>query len=641
MKRVILLPAGLMMGLAAGAAVALPNYITDNMVVQHDAVLTVPGTAKPGATVKVTPEWSGRTVTAKADKSGRFSVKLSTPAPGGPYAILFDDGDGVTAVDNVLSGEVWLCSGQSNMEMPVKGWTTVMDYDHVVSTAHCPDVRLLQVKKNTSFSPREDVETNMGGWVPASSATMDFSAIAYLFARQLHEELKVPVGVIDATWGGTPAEAWTSYQALKGVPGFENELAAMERCGFDAAALQADYERQLADWMKLAGETDINFDKAVYQSGKEWNKMPAGQNFDVTVLPSSFDGIVWAQYKFDAPAGSAGKSFVLNLCPIDDEDVTYLNGVEVARGSGYDTPRRYEIPAGVLKDGENILSIRISDFGGGGGFNGNAADMYALVSGDRIPLSGDWNYAVAADFGRLPQKPVSVGGSSYPSVLYNAMIYPLRSMPVKGVLWYQGCANVGRGEQYEPLFKSLIGDWRSLWGENLPFYFVQLAGWLQPRNLQPDSEWAELRNSQAAALDLDNTGMAVAIDLGNPADIHPQNKQEVAARLARIALARDYGRDVVYTAPVVKDVKTLGDKVVLTFDGEVTPASAAVTGFIIGDGKGDWAVASARKTGPSTIEVSSIRIKKPAAVRYNWADYPGGNLYGADKLPVAPFATDK
>ena len=264
---------------------------------------------------------------------------------------------------------------------------------------------------------------------------MDFSAIAYLFACQLQEELGVPVGVIDATWGGTPAEAWTSYTGLGGIKGFEQELDAMKRCNFDPAAISADYEKRMEEWTKLAGKTDINFDKAVYQTGKEWAKMPAGKNFDTTVLPSTFDGVVWAQYSFNVPAGSAGKPLTLSLCPIDDEDVTYLNGKEVARGSGYSTPRSYSIPAGILRDGENV-----------------------------------------------PAKPVSTASSSYPTVLYNAMIYPLRHLPVRGTLWYQGCANVGRDAQYEPLFQSLISDWRKLFGKDMPFYFVQLAGFLQPSN---------------------------------------------------------------------------------------------------------------------------------------------------------------
>lgn len=641
MKRIIVISAAAVTAMTALAEVKLPHYLTDNMVVQQNAVLTIPATAKPGSTVKVTPGWSGETVTAKADKNGKFTVKLSTPAAGGPYEITFVDPDGEVTLDNVLSGEVWLCSGQSNMEFPIKGWLTEMDVDHIVATANNPDIRLLQVRKNTSFSPLDDIETNMGGWVQASSATMDFSAIAYLFARQLRDELKVPVGVIDATWGGTPAEAWTSYEGLKGVPGFESEMEAMKRCGFDGDKLQADYEKNMAEWMKLAGSTDLNFDKAKYQTGKEWGKMPAGQNFDLTVLPSSFDGVVWAQYKFNAPTGSAGRPFALDFCPIDDEDITYVNGAEVARGVGHATPRHYNVRAGVLKDGENIISIRISDFGGGGGFNGNAEDMYAMVEGQRIPLNGDWNYAVGADFTKLPAKPVSVGGSSYPTVLYNAMISPLQSMPVKGVLWYQGCANVGRDSQYAPLFKSLINDWRKLWGEDMPFYFVQLAGYLQPRNLQPDSEWAALRNAQAKALELYNTSMAVAIDLGNPVDIHPRNKQDVAARLARIALARDYGRDVAYAAPTVTSVKSKGNVIELTFNGEVVPTSAAVTGFIVGDGSGNFAVANGKLTSPVTIELTSPKIAKPTVVRYDWADYPGGNLYSRDRLPVAPFATDK
>lgn len=629
------------LGAALGAQgeVTLPNYVTDNMIVQQNSTIKIKGHAAAGSKVTVTPGWGeARPVSVKADKEGRFAVELSTPAAGGPYSMVFADSDGEKRVENVLSGEVWLCSGQSNMEMPVQGWTTVMDYDREIATAFHPDIRLQQVRKRTAFAPQEDVEVNMGGWQTCNSASMaDYSAIAFFFARELHEKLGVPVGVIDATWGGTPAEAWTSYEALHGVPGFEGELADLKASGFDGARLRELYGKRLDAWMAPATAGRVEFDKGKAQ--KEWKTMKAPGYWELSELPG-LDGIVWMQRTFDLPADMAGEPLTLNFRAIDDEDVTYVNGVQVGAGSGYDTPRSYTVPASALKAGENVITVRVSDFGGEGGIAPGAAE--AKAGGITIDLSGDWSYLVDTDFSQLPPKPADPSGSSYPSVLYNAMIYPLADMPVKGVLWYQGCANVGRDAQYAPLFKSLIGDWRKLWGkDDLPFYFVQLAGWLQPRAVQPDSQWAALRAAQAQALALDNTGMAVAIDLGNPADIHPKNKQDVAHRLALIALGRDYGGTETYAAPRLSSAKAEGDEMVLTFDGPVHATSTAITGFIIAGKEGKFTTATPRQAGENILRLSAPGVKAPAAVRYDWADFPCGNLYGPTGLPVAPFATDK
>ena len=552
----------------AQAKVVLPNYITDNMVVQRNSVMKITGHASSGSKVNVIAGWDSRSREVKADSEGKFDISLDTPDAGGPYSIIIADKDSKVKVGNVLSGELWLCSGQSNMEFPVDGWTSVMDADHVVSTARNPDIRLLQVKKRVAFSPQDDIETNMGGWVEAAPNTMDFSAIAYLYAKELRDSLKVPVGVIDATWGGTPAEAWTSYGFLKGVPGFEGELSAMESCGFDTSRLRENYEKEMGVWMKLAQKGGEEIRPGDKLTG---NVLPADY-FERIGFGNGFDGIVWVQKEIDVPAEDAGKPMTLKLGAIDDEDVTYLNGV---------------------------------------------------------------------DFSSLPKKPASIEGSSYPTVLYNAMIHPLRNLPIKGGLWYQGCANVGRAEQYETLFKSLINNWRDTWDSEFPFYFVQLAGWLAPQSVQPDSEWAALRNAQSKALQLPNTAMVSAIDLGNPGDIHPRDKQTVAHRLALTALGRDYGFDTNYKAPQCISMQKMGNKIVLKFDDDLTATSVAILGFIIGNADGDFDQAVARMADSRTLELYSPLVKKPVCVRYDWADFPNGNLYSLHGIPVAPFATDK
>jgi len=638
--RMLALSAGLMATTVAGAKVTLPKFFTDNMVVQQNAVLTVPGMAKPGAKVVLTTDWGAKPVTAVAGKDGKFKMQVTTPAAGGPYTMILSDGTGDdTVLCNVLSGEVWLCSGQSNMEFPVKGWGTVINSDAVVATAVHPDIRLLQIKKALSLSPLDDAQVNMGGWVEASPAAMDFSAIAYLYALELHNELGVPIGVIDSSWGGTMAEAWTSYEYLHGVEGFEGDLDAIEQADFNREKLIADYDRRVEEWNRAVEGLDVDFDHSKMQKGEQWKPMPVPGLWEKSLLPD-FDGMVWLQCALTLPAEAAGKPLELHVGIVDDNDMTYFNGEKVGATDGWNLPRVYQVPGNLVKAGENVISVRVIDFAGGGGIWGNPEDVCAIVDGKTYPLAGDWNYFIAGDIRDVPRKPEPVDSPNFPTAIYNAMLYPLQVMPIQGVLWYQGCSNVGRDKQYETLFQTMIKDWRHLWREDMPFYFVQLAGFQTPRNVQPESAWAALRNSQAKALSLPNTGMAVAIDLGNPADIHPVNKQEVARRLSLIALNRDYGRNCVYEAPRCIDSKVEGNKMVLKFNGVLKPTSNALTGFIIGDKNGKFAYANAKLQGDDTVVLTSPLIAAPTVARYDWADYPGGNLYGPTGLPVAPFATD-
>lgn len=641
MRTVKIILAGMVIIASAPAfsALTLPNYISDDMIVQQNSTFQFKGRADAGARVCVHAGWESVPRRVTADAAGDFSVALPTPTAGGPYSIAVTAGRDSITLENVLVGEVWVCSGQSNMEFPVQGWTTVMDYDREVATAHHPDIRLLQVRKTTAFRPQDDVQVNGGGWQICSSASMaDFSAIAYFFARELSQTLQVPVGVIDATWGGTPAQAWTSAEALQSVPGFEQELADMKSAGYDRNNINKVYQSRIDEWMELAGAHDSAKDSKYIGVESGWRDVAAPGYWEQSVLPG-FDGIVWMRRTVEIPTDCAGKDMILEFAAIDDEDVTYFNGVRVGQGSGYNTPRSYTVPGRFVKDGKNVLTIKVSDFGGEGGIAPGPAH---LRCGDSvISLEGGWQYLVQTDFTKLPAKPTDPNSSSYPSVLYNSMLHPLANMPVKGVLWYQGCANVGRAEQYEPLFKTLIKDWRKLWRADMPFYFVQLAGYLRPQAVQPDSEWAALRHAQAKALELDNTAMAVAIDLGNPADIHPRDKQDVAHRLALIALNRDYGRDCVYQAPRCVSAVPQGKEMILKFDVPVNASTSAMTGFIIAGKDGEFTTATPVKVDDRTVRLSSGLVDEPVYVRYNWADYPGGNLYGVTGLPVAPFANDR
>jgi sialate O-acetylesterase len=357
----------------------------------------------------------------------------------------------------------------------------------------------------------------------------------------------------------------------------------------------------------------------------------------------NFDGVVWFRRSLEIPAEWIGKPLKLNLGMIDDEDITYFNGVEIARGAGYMTPRTYTIPAKLVKAGKAVLAVRVSDFGGEGGIHGKAEELYVEADGKRISLAGDWKYRIGLSLKGFPPAPVSpVQSSSYPTVLFNAMVKPWTAFPIKGVIWYQGEANVGRPEQYGDLFPALITDWRRQWRSDFPFYFVQLANFMESKEIQPDSEWAALREAQTKALKLDQVGMAVTIDIGLADDIHPKNKQEVGRRLALVALVGSYGKNVSSSAPVFQNYIIKGNKMELDFgqkqDGFQIKGTT-LKGFTIAGPDRVFYPAEAM-VHDGKIILSSTEVPAPLAARYGWADNPDCNLYGENGLPVAPFRTD-
>ena len=620
----------------SAGSIELPRIYTDNMVLQRNSVVTIPGIAAPGSKVVLKADWLSAPVSAVTDGNGKFTLKLHTPDCGGPYTIVLNDGHGEKVLQNILIGEVWLCSGQSNMEFPVRGdWARVADADRVVADMGRPALRLLQIKNTTSLTPLDDASVEYG-WVESSPAAESFSAIGYMYGRMLQDSLDVPVGVIDATWGGTTVEAWTPREALKGVPGFEYYYELSGGKDREIALSETEVGRT---YEATGGKRPAYpFDKSRMQTGKTWGKMPVPSLWEDNALPG-FDGIVAMQFELNLPQDAAGKDLLLCLGAVDDMDRTYFNGIPVGSCHIHDLAREYKVDGSLVKAGGNVITVEVVDNGGGGGI---WRSSYAVVDGKRYTLDGEWNYSVLSDFSKTGMSYVWPESNNHPMVLYNAMINPLTTLPLAGVIWYQGCQNVGRDAQYEVCFKNMIQGWRKAFDDpDMPFYFVQLAGFLQPVAVQPDSKWALLRHAQSKALELPNTAMATAVDIGNPVDIHPVNKAEVARRLAIIALDRVYGMKQICEAPACTSVVNDGKSVTLTFSSPVKAAGGVATGFIIGDRTGRWVSGCSKMIDDKTICISSPLIDDPVAVRYDWADYPGGNLYGANNLPVLPFATDK
>lgn len=628
-----------MLPLGVSAKVELRSYMTDSMVMQRNSDFPLAGRAA-GKSVAITPSWNGKTIKTKVTKDGSFSTTVKVPEAGGPFSIDFTDDDGTTSLRDVWSGEVWLCSGQSNMEMPVSGWGKVNDWENELLRADYPEVRLLQIARKKSFAPQSEVEVTMGGWRTANSSTVgEFSSIAYFYARQMARELGMHVGVIDCSWGGTPAEAWMSASDVASVAGFEKEIAVLEAGHGDYKETVKAHCRTVDEWLADIDRDTPDFSLSrIYANAK-----------DVSVpgtIENSFgnlDGFFCLQREIEITPEMTGKPLVLNLGMIDDRDITYFNGTEIGRTDGHLVERHYTVPGELVKAGKAVISVRVIDFGGEAGIMGDAREINAVSGDTTTPLAGDWKCTYLASLDKFTRYPgyIDIESPKFPSVLYNVMVYPLKDMPVKGVLWYQGCDNVGRDRQYSQLFKTLIQEWRLLRNQpEMPFYFMQLAGFLAPQAMQPDSEWAALRQAQAEALTLSNTAMATAIDIGNPWDIHPKNKQEAARRFALLALRDAYGRhDVVATSPSVTGCEFNGNEAKISYDNDIWIDGSAPKGFIVRTDSGIWEIPKAECHNQTiTLSATGGNIEE---IKYNWADYPNGNLRGNEGLPVLPINLKK
>ncbi|WP_195546554.1 sialate O-acetylesterase [Bacteroides intestinalis] len=642
-NKCILFAALLMLSGAISAKVVLPSMFSDNMVLQQQADAPIWGEAKPMKTVKVTTSWDGKTYETQADKEGKWKLSVRTPEAGGPYELTLTDGQKLV-LKNVMIGEVWICSGQSNMEMPLEGWGKIMNYQKEVSAADHPNIRLLHVEHVTSTQPESDIKVRDNGWQVCSPQTIpNFSATAYFFGREISEKQNVPVGLIHTSWGGTNVESWISGKVLQEMPDFSNvveEVRAMP----DKTAMKAEYLKTLEAWNNRVDEgfaagkpvrAEVSLDDS------NWAKMKFPGMVEEQGL-NGFDGLIWLRRTVDIPASWAGKKVQLILGTIDDNDITYWNGQEVGRTTGYTIQRNYTVPGKLVKAGQLSLAIRIVDTGGGCGMPN---DLYLRsANGEQISLAGEWKYQVAADARKegMPPKDMSEN-PNLPTSLYNAMIHPLVPYGIRGAIWYQGENNASRAYQYRELFPLVIENWRKDWGKDFPFYFVQLANF-KPVSPEPvDSDWAELREAQTRTLSVANTGMAVIIDKGEANDIHPKDKQAVGHRLALIARAKTYGEQIPYSGPMYHSYEVDGDKIILSFDhtegGLKSGDGKALQGFSIAgrDHKFHWAKAEIQG---DKIVVSSPEVLYPVAVRYGWADNPVCNLYNGAGLPASPFRTD-
>lgn len=614
------------------AKVKLPALVSDGMVLQRNQKLKIWGYADAGERVNI--KFLNKTYSTTADNAGNWNIMLPELKAGGPFMMTIND---ITLKD-ILIGDVWVASGQSNMELPMRRLKPL--YGEEMKTVNNQNVRFFTVPQKYNFkTPQNDLDG--GKWETTNPQTiLNFSGVAYFFAKNLNEKNKVPVGIIHTSLGGSPVQAWMDTNSLKKYPEYLEEAEKWKND--DLIKSTESNEQSLSKaWYAELDQSDIGLNQHWENSDLDdssWKTMNVPGSWEDQEGP--FEGSVWFRKEIILPKGSAQKTAFLNLGRIKDADVTYINGVKVGNVTYEYPPRWYDIPAGVLKDGKNIIAVRVTNGSGKGQFIADKP-YYLEIGGQKIDLKGPWKYRIGAKMEKMAPGQTFIRWK--PTGLYNSMINPLINYKVKGFLWYQGESNTGKPKEYGDLLTTMINDWRSKWQEKeAPFLIVQLANFMEAKNQPVESNWAELRDQQRkVSLNVPKSGLAVIIDIGEWNDIHPLNKKTVGDRLALQALKIADKENIVADGPVYQSMKTEGNKVILSFKkrtDDFAPVSE-LKGFAIKGKDGNYQWAKAKIQGKNII-VWNDEIKDPISVRYDWADNPDGNLKNKTGLPASPFTTE-
>lgn len=636
---------GMLLALAAIPALAqlrLPRIYGNGMVLQRDTRAQVHGWASPGALVALTFEDS--TYSTRADSGGGWRVALSPRPAGGPTSMRIASGRDTLAIRDILFGDVWICSGQSNMELPMIRVRPI--YASAIARSDNPLLRQFLAPQRYNFNAPE-ADFPAGTWKAANPENvLEFSAAAYFFASALYDRSHVPIGIINASLGGSPVESWMSEDALKGFPDAFEEARRFRDSTLIRTIEGSDRDR-IDLWHALLNERDAGHGKTrgtwanPHTNIAGWGSMALPGYWMATRL-GAVNGAVWFRKEFHVPGSLAGTPAMLVLGRIVDEDSVWINGRFIGNTTYQYPPRLYDLSPGVLVKGKNSIVIRVVNSAGRGGFVPDKP--YEIqFPGARIDLKGAWRYRLGATIQPLASQTFI---RWKPLGLFNGMIAPLLGVSIKGAIWYQGESNTKSPFAYRELFPSMIRDWRKNWNQgDFPFLFVQLPNFMDAKPVPSESNWAVLRESQLKSLAVPRTGMAVSIDIGEWNDIHPMNKRDVGARLALAAARVAYGDSaVVSSGPLYKSMRVEGDSLIIDFTstggglsarGADTLRQFAVAGA---DGKFTWAHATIQG---SSVVVRSGKVPHPAAVRYAWADNPeGANLTNREGLPASPFRTD-
>lgn len=640
MKRFLLILVVLNTAANSFSQVQLPRLIGDSMILQRDQQVNIWGWASAGERVVV--KFNGKQYKTKADATGNWKIHLPPIKAGGPYSMEITGKNKIT-LQNILFGDVWFCSGQSNMvhQMNIHDITYAED----IKKANYPWIRQFLVPVASSLEgPKSNLAT--GSWKSAvGEEVRPFSAVAYFFAKKIYEKYQVPIGIINASVGGTPIEAWTSEEGLKEFPALQIVIQKNK----DTA-----YINELNRNAAIVNKPSPSKDKGLTETPKWFEAGYIPKAWHTINIPGYWEdqgikdlnGVVWYRREIDIPESMTDKPAKVFLGRIVDADVLYINGKQVGNTTYMYPQRRYNVPADLLKPGKNIFVVKVTNNSGKGGFVPDKP--YCLFTGtDTIDLKGTWQYKIGEVF--LPRSgsgATGINAQNQPTALYNAMVAPVINYSIKGICWYQGESNTGRAAEYARLQPAQITDWRNKWQQgDIPFLFVQLPNFMDATYIPSESQWAELREAQLRSLSVPNTGMAVAIDLGEWNDIHPDNKKDVGERLALAAQKIAYGENIVYSGPVFQSSKTEENKIIITFThtgtGLITNDGGELCELAIAGADKKFIWAKAKLDGDKVI-VWNDNIKDPVYVRYAWADNPvNPNLYNKEGLPASPFRTDK
>ena len=622
-------------GTQAGPLPLISPIFGDSMVLQRDKPDTIWGWADPGQSVKV--EIAEKSVSGVAGPDRRWQVKIQPPAVGGPYTLKVTGSQNIE-LHNVMVGDVWLCSGQSNMQFALQ---QALNGPEDVKAANNPDVRYFTVSQHATY---HHADVPGGSWRVISPETAGrVSAVAYYFARRVQQELHIPIGLVIAAVGGTPAESWTSAATLRKLKDFDVPLAELQRVT-DAGG--PEYGNYVMHWYDTydKGTKEKWFAPDFDSSG--WKAVDVPGGFADLGVPDT-PAVAWFRKEIELPDPvPTGRNMVL-LGIIEKMDTVYVNGREVGGSAWVENPRAYFVPPGVLTPGKNTIVIRVFKTRPSGGFMSKAEGLH-LVLADKtdIPLAGKWQAKIAVD--ARPPHPLPIGYQNWPvmpSVLYEGMVAPLVPLSITGTIWYQGEENSERGYEYRKVLPAMIADWRSAFEQgNFPFYIVSLPAYKQRSAAPIDDAWAETRESQAiTAATVPNTCLAVTIDTGDADNIHPKEKVPVGDRLARCALANNYGKEILFQGPTLGSVDRRSGSIVLHFshaDGGLIAKGGKLAEFSIAGEDRKWVWADARIEGDMII-VSSASVTNPKEVRYAWQSNPESTLFNGEGLPAAPFRTDK
>ncbi|WP_242155524.1 sialate O-acetylesterase [Aestuariivivens sediminis] len=617
------------------ADVSVADIFSSNMVLQRNMDLKIWGTADPEEAL--TLSFNGQNLKTKADKNGKWQLTLKPMSVGGPFEMILQ-GHNKLVLDNILIGDVWICSGQSNMAWAMKN---SKDANKEIKNADYPNIRLYSVPREISTVPMSEI-SNASWEICNPQNIKEFSAVGYFFGRTIHLEQNLPIGLINTSFGATCVETWTSRESMIKLPNYENFAAKI-----DTFNIEKEKDKKRNKLRKTLGtfpENEMGMEEKWMlpeTDRSNWLSIPLPgiweeQGYD------NLDGLVWFSRDIDLNIKDDIDKIELHLGIIDDSDIVWVNGVKVGETNwGFETERVYTIPNEVIKSGPNNITVRVQDRRNKGGFTSSPNDLFIKLGKEKVPLSGKWKFKVDQVYDNFEISP-----NESPSLLFNAMIHPLMPYGMKGVIWYQGENNTGRAMEYRITFPNMINNWRHEWKQGeFPFLFVQLANFGAPNDAPRNSNWAELRESQTKALDLKNTGMAVAIDLGEAYNIHPKNKQDVGRRLALAAQKIGYNKNIVHSGPQYKSMRIKDDKAIISFDYvgsglEVKGTNDQLKEFEIAGEDQRFYKASAKIEGDNVM-VWSDKVNNPVAVRFAWANNPSEfNFYNKEGLPAVPFRTD-